>query len=341
MLKILDHEGNVINGVDISALHHLGMLMYEKMMYIRMADQKAINLQRTGVIGTYPSTMGQEAIDSVAGFLMTQDDVFVPYYRDQGILLQRGYEFSDILRYWGGSELASSKANNKDFPICVPIATQYTHAAGCAASLKMQNTKGMVLVTGGEGSTSKGDFYESLNVASLWNLPVVFLVKNNQWAISTPSTKQTKVKSFADKALAVGMDNIQVDGNDVFAMAKVLSDSFSNARNGKGPMLIEAVTYRLSDHTTADDATRYRSNDQLKKAWQHEPIKRLRAFLFNQGLLDEEKEKLLVEQLKFKIQHEVEVYESFDVTNPQDVMFDYMYADNSHLASQKREATDE
>lgn len=341
MLKILDHKGNVINGVDISALHNIGMLMYEKMMYIRMADQKAINLQRTGVIGTYPSTMGQEAIDSVAGFLMTKDDVFVPYYRDQGILLQRGYDFSDILRYWGGSELASSNSNNTDFPICVPIATQYTHAAGAAASLKMQGKNGMVLVTGGEGSTSKGDFYESINVASLWNLPVVFLVKNNQWAISTPSTKQTKVKSFADKALAVGMDSVQVDGNDVFAMAKILNDAFNNARSGKGPMLIEAVTYRLSDHTTADDATRYRSNDQLKKAWEHEPIKRLRTFLFDKELLDEEKEKLLIDHLKAKIQQEVEKYESTVTENPEDMMFDYMYEDNSHLASQKREATDE
>lgn len=335
---ILDKNGNLLVGMNPDALNALAMTLYKEMSFLRMADQKAINLQRTGKIGTYPSCLGQEAIDIAAGLVLSRNDIFVPYYRDQGILLHRGYSFRDILTYWGGSEFGSAYTGNKDFPVCVPIATQYTQAAGIASALKLQKRKDCVLVTGGEGSTSKGDFYEALNVASLWHLPVVFLIKNNQWAISTPSKNQTKLEKYTDKAASVGMKSIRVDGNDAIAMIQVLGEAVSRARSNKGPIMIEAVTYRLGDHTTADDATKYRSNEELKRAWENEPIKRLRNFLYNNGLLTKEKDEELSIAFKEAINEQVMEYENNYGNESIEDMFGYMYEDNSHLHDQLNEA---
>ncbi|HET8707261.1 MAG TPA: pyruvate dehydrogenase (acetyl-transferring) E1 component subunit alpha, partial [Pseudomonadales bacterium] len=287
----------------------------------------AVALQRTGQMGTYPSCLGQEAIGTGIGFAMQDSDVFIPYYRDHATQMLRGVSIREILLYWGGDERGSQFQDpraRQDFPVCVPIATQITHAAGVAASFKVKKEHRAALVTCGDGATSRGDFYESLNAAGAWQLPLVVVVNNNQWAISVPRKLQTAAETIAQKAIAAGVPGEQVDGNDVIAVYDAVLRALTRAHSGKGPTLIEAISYRLSDHTTADDATRYRSNEELNKGWEKEPIKRLRDFLHQQNLWNEAKEIELQQRCQAKVQQGVAEYLA---EPPQAVtaMFDYLY----------------
>ncbi len=300
---------------------------YRAMVRAREADRKAIALQRTGQLGTYPSCLGQEAPGVVYGSLMRKDDVLVPYYRDLPGQLLRGVELSDIYLYWGGDERGSAGAGyGQDFPNCVPIATQACHAVGVASAFRIRNEPRVVVATCGDGATSKGDFLESLNLAGAWQLPVVFLVLNNQWAISVPRKVQSGAPTLAQKGAGAGLPCVQVDGNDVIALHDVIGSAIERARLGKGAVVIEAVTYRLGDHTTADDASRYRDNEELRTAWEEEPVKRLQMYLFNRGLWSPEQEAVLQEQMKQEIQKAVEVYQSTPEPEFKD-LFEYHYAD--------------
>lgn len=282
---------------------------YRAMVQARQADQKAIALQRTGQMGTYPSTLGQEAIAVIIGSIMATDDVLVPYYRDHAAMVMRGMKQADVYRYWGGDERGSANPNCKDdLPYCVPIATQVPQAAGVAAAIKIRGQQRAVLCTIGDGGTSKGDFLESINLAGIWQLPLVFLVNNNQWAISVPRTLQCGAPTLAQKGVGAGIPSLQVDGNDVIALHEVISQALYRARHGKGATLIEAISYRLSDHTTADDATRYRSAEELKAGWAKEPVKRLQQYLHNNGWWDEQKEQRLQAQVADHVQQAVEEY---------------------------------
>jgi pyruvate dehydrogenase E1 component alpha subunit len=209
-------------------------------------------------------------------------------------------------------------------PFCVPIATQCTHAVGVAAALKIQGNHNVALVTCGDGATSKGDFLESINCAGAWNIPLVFVVNNNQWAISVPRALQCGADFLADKAQGAGIPGLKVDGNDVIAMMDALSSSIANARKGKGATLIEAISYRLSDHTTADDATRYRSDDELDTAWEFEPILRLKTFLESQGWWEESNEVELAAQSKTLVEEAVVRYLNTPGQAPE-TAFDYLY----------------
>ena len=302
---------------------------YETMVLTRVFDQKAIALQRTGKMGTYPSILGQEAISTAIGMTMLQSDVFVPYYRDQAAMFLRGVLLEEILMYWGGHEQGNnykSKLCAQDMPICVPIATQFSHAAGIASAIKIRGEKKVVVVTGGDGSTSKGDFLESLNLAGVWHLPIVFIINNNQWAISTPRCVQSDSETLAQKAVGAGIPGVIVDGNDYISTADAISKAMSRARSGKGPTLIEATSYRLSDHTTADDATRYRASKELKDAWEKEPIKKLQQWLVNEGHWSEEKERILIEKVKEQVNKSVDNYIAVP-NEPATAMFDYLFSE--------------
>lgn len=303
------------------------LALYRAMSFTRALDHRAVNLQRTGKMGTYPSSLGQEAVSVGVGHAMNPDDVFCPYYRDQGTLMQRGVKASEILIYWGGDERGSHFANDKeDFPLCVPIATQCLHAAGVAFAVKYRKQKRAVLTMIGEGGTSKGDFYEAMNLAGDWNLPLVFVVNNNQWAISVPRNKQTAAQTIAQKAIAAGFEGIQVDGNDVIAVRHATSEALKKAREGNGPTLIEAITYRLCDHTTADDMTRYSNEEDRKAAWLLEPIARLGYYLEAQNLWSKEKEAELQKELKSELEKEVETYLNIAPQKMTDLI-DYLYAE--------------
>lgn len=309
---------------DSDTLLHL----YHQMSLIRYFDNKAVNLQRTGKMGTYPSSRGQEAVGVGIGHAIQTEDIFCPYYRDQGTCLERGIKLSEFLAYWAGDEQGSNYSNPKvkeDFPNCIPIAGQLLHAAGVAYAIKYRKQHRAVVTVCGDGGTSKGDFYEAINLAGCWQLPLVFVVNNNQWAISVAYHQQTSCQTLAQKAIAGGFDGWQVDGNDVIAVRYAVSKALEKARAGGGPTLIEAITYRLCDHTTADDASRYTSSEALKIAWKREPIARLAYYLESQGLWSRDQEIELQKELANEVDQILNEFLNRPLPKPTD-MFDYLYA---------------
>ena len=299
--------------------------LYRAMVFARCFDNKAVALQRMGKMGTYAPCYGQEAIGAAIGHAMQSEDVFIPYYRDNAAQLQRGVLASEIFTYWGGDERGSRFLHqSQDLPICVPIASQCLHAAGVAFAFKHRSQPRVAVVCLGDGGTSEGDFYEAINVARLWQLPVVFVVNNNQWAISVPLNQQTAAHTLAQKAIAVGMDSLQVDGNDILAMRQVTGNAIEQARTGGGPTLIEALSFRLSDHTTADDATRYQPKDEVTQAHLKEPIKRMRKFLEKKIHWSLEQENALTTNCEQQVQSAIDDYLS---QKPQSISsaFDYHF----------------
>lgn len=313
---------------------------YRTMNLIRVFDKRAIALQRTGQMGTYASCLGQEAIGTAIGSALKAEDVFVPYYRDQAAQFLRGVPLYQLLQYWGGSEWGNhfTGSAREDFPNCVPIATQITHAAGIATAFKIRGQKRAALVTCGDGATSRGDFYEPLNLAGVWQLPMVLVVNNNQWAISVPRALQTGAPTIAQKAMAAGIEGFQVDGNDVCALYDSIRYALDKAHAGKGATLIEAMSYRLCDHTTADDATRYRSHEEVNAAWLKEPVKRLQTFLHQRGLWDEQKEQQMITDCQQKVEQAVKDFQS-QPQQPVEDLFDYLFDTTPpHLIVQRERA---
>ena len=254
--------------------------LYRIMLLTRVFDRATINLQRTGAMGTYPANEGQEAIGAGIGFAMQENDVLAPYYRDVPSQIQRGTLLEEILLYWGGDERGMCfKNQSQDFPISVPIASQSCHAVGAAYAMKYRGQKRAVVTTCGDGATSQGDFYESINVAGVMKLPVVFVVNNNHWAISVPLEKQTASQTIAHKAVAVGINGVRVNGNDPIAVYQVVSEALQLAREHHQPSIVEALSYRLCDHTTADDASRYMDKQEYQKARALDPLIRFKIYL--------------------------------------------------------------
>lgn len=303
--------------------------LYRRMVLTRAFDRKAVALQRTGQLGTYAACLGQEAIGTAIGDALRHEDIFIPAYREYAAQFSRGVPMENILLYWGGDERGMAyppdSAAAHDFPLSVPIATHIPHAIGVAYALKLKGEPRVVLASCGDGATSKGDFYEAISSAKVWNLPIVFLVSNNQWAISMPRARQTGAGTIAQKAFAGGMPGEQVDGNDIVAVREVLGRAIDRARSGEGPSLVEAVTYRLHDHTTADDARRYRSEEEVKAAWKRCPIKRCKAWLESSGLWSDAQEA----ELQATATAEAEaVAQRFLATaaEPPEAIFDHLYA---------------
>ncbi len=301
---------------------------YRHMVRIRQLDKKAVALQRTGQMHTYPSCLGQEAIGTGIGLAMQDDDVLVPYYRDQATQTIRGVTMQQILQVWGGDERGNlfTGVAAKDFPNSVPIGTQMSHAAGIATAMKSRGIKQAVVANCGDGATSRGDVYEALNLVGVWQLPMVAVINNNQWAISVPRSLQTGTRTLAEKALAVGIEGLQVDGNDVVAVYQAVSQALARARSGKGGTLIEAVSYRLSDHTTADDATRYRDASEVSQAWEYDPVKRLQIFLHELGHWTPTQEQTLLAEVKQQVDAAVTAYLG-EVPQAADDFMAYVFAE--------------
>jgi pyruvate dehydrogenase E1 component alpha subunit len=336
--RFLDHEGKAVQDLPEFATPDSLIELYRAMVLTRTFDAKAVALQRTGQLGTYASTLGQEAIGVGAGSAMQPSDVLLPTYRESGAQLLRGVKMEEILIYWGGDERGSDYAGpRQDFPICVPIATQAGHAVGVATVMKLRKERRVAVCMGGDGATSKGDFYEALNLAGAWNLPVVFLIANNQWAISVPRNAQTAAQTLAQKAIAAGIEGWQIDGNDVIAVRHMTELALAKARAGQGPTLIEALSYRLHDHTTADDATRYRDADEVAAAWEFEPIKRLRSYLLACSQWSKEQEEQLLKDCAEKVQAAVAAYLATPAPEPSH-MFDHLYATLPSALKRQRDA---
>lgn len=322
----LNSEGQLLQQLPDSVSAELLLSFYKSMVLTRNFDKKCVALQRTGQLGTYPSCLGQEAIGTGIGYAMRSEDVFIPYYRDQATQLIRGVTLVEQLLFWGGDERGSDfQQAREDLPNCIPIATQCSHAAGIASAFKLRREPRVAVCSLGDGATSKGDFLETLNVAGVWQLPLVMVINNNQWAISTPGYLQNHSSSYDQKAELAGINHQRIDGNDVIAVYQQVSQAIERARNGKGPSLIEAVSYRLGDHTTADDASRYRSTEEVKQAWQREPIRRLQQLLHAQNFWQPQDEQQLQQYCQQLIEQAVAQYLKTPAQAATD-MIDYLYA---------------
>jgi pyruvate dehydrogenase E1 component alpha subunit len=336
--RFLDAQGNLTQDLPES-LNDPELLrkLYEYMVLNRTFDAKAVALQRTGRLGTYPSSAGQEAIGVGIGAAMQKGDVLVPYYRDHGAHLIRGGKIEEIYLLWGGDERGNDFATlTEDFPVAVPIASQCLHAVGVAKAIQYRKQTRAVVTFIGDGGTSKGDFYEALNLAGVWKLPVLFVINNNQWAISVPLSEQTLCKTLVQKGIAAGVEGEQVDGNDVLAVQYATSQALKRIREGKGPYIIEALTYRMCDHTTADDAKRYQPPQDVETHKKEDPILRLRTYLAAHHLWDEEQENALYARVKQTVEQAVHAYESIP-NQPPTAIFDYLYAKLPHDLIEQRE----
>jgi 2-oxoisovalerate dehydrogenase E1 component alpha subunit len=324
--RYLDAKGQLIGEAPPFAKNCETMLsLYRAMTLVRTFDYKAVALQRTGQLGTYPSCLGQEAVGVGYASAMTDSDVMFTTYREQAAQIWRGVTLKELLQYWGGDERGCDYAGpREDFPVAVPIASQAPHAVGVATAFKLRGEPRVAVCALGDGATSKGDFYESINLAGVWKLPAVFIVINNHWAISLPVEQQTAAQTLAQKAIAAGIPGIQIDGNDVIAVRQVVGEALERARNGNGASVIEAFTYRIGDHTTADDATRYRREEQLSAAWKTDPLVRLRTYLGAQGWWSKEDEEGLITGCKEKVEAAVAEYSAIPPPRPES-MFDHLF----------------
>jgi pyruvate dehydrogenase E1 component alpha subunit len=258
---------------------------------------------------------------------MREEDVLLPSYRDNAALLWRGVKMEEILLYWGGDERGNrSSGPAHDFPYCIPVGSQAPHAAGVAYAFKFRKEPRVAVCLFGDGATSKGDVWEAMNFAGVHRLPLVFVANNNQWAISVPLKLQTASQTLAQKAIAAGFAGEQVDGNDVIAVRAAADEAIAAARSGEGPRFIEAITYRLGDHTTADDAGRYRPPEEVRGRWKEEPVARLRAYLVSQRAWGKAEEERLVSECQARIDAAVERYLTVEPRAPE-TMFDHLYAE--------------
>jgi len=314
---------------------------YRWMVLTRTFDAKAIALHRTGRLGTYASSLGQEGVNVGLALAMQSADVLLPSFREHGAQLVRGVRMKELLMYWGGDERGSDFAGpRQDFPVSIPVGSHAAHGAGVALAFKLRGEARAAVVTFGDGATSKGDVYEAMNVAGAWRLPVVFVVINNQWAISVPRAHQTAAATLAQKAIAAGFDGLQVDGNDVVAVHQAAERALGQARQGAGATLIEALTYRLGDHTTVDDASRYRDDAEVTRRWKEEPILRLRQFLVQQHGWTKDDEQALLAACTDEVEQAAASYLA-EPAAPAASIFDYLYAALPPALENQRAALDD
>ena len=274
-----------------------------------------------------------------AASAMREDDVLLPSFREHGAQLWRGVTPLELFLYWGGDERGSDFARpREDFPVCVPVGSHAPHAVGVALAFKLRNEKRTAVCIFGDGATSKGDVAEALNVAGVWRLPVIFVISNNGWAISMPRGRQSAAETLAQKATAAGFAGEQVDGNDVAAVHGAVAGALARARDGGGPHLIEALTYRLCDHTTADDASRYRDDAEVARHWPEEPVLRLRRFLTQLGHWTKVDEEQLLRETAAEMTAAADLYLATPPQQPE-TMFDYTFASlPAELATQRQAA---
>jgi len=337
-LDILDAQGNADAALMPGLADEDLRKIYELLVLSRTFDQRALSLQREGRLGTYPSFLGQEASQIGSAYAAEKGDWFFTTFRETGVYIAKGFPLHSILQYWAGDERGMLIPDGMNlFPLSIPVGTQIAHAAGAALAMKYRKDGAAALAYFGDGGSSRGDFHEGLNMAGVLKLPVVFLCQNNQWAISVPRERQTASETIAQKAVAYGFEGIQVDGNDIFAVFKATRDALQKAREGKGPTLIECFTYRIADHTTSDDASRYRAKAELEQWKERDPISRMRAFLEKKGIWSGAFQQEVEARAKAAVDEAQKRAESVTPPDPRD-MFTYTYA--SLTQRQKRELKD-
>lgn len=340
IIQIMNEQGCIVRSEYRERItKELVKTMYRHLIRTRMFDRKCVSLQRQGRIGTYVPYEGQEACQVGSALALSDGDWMFPTYRDHGAMMTFGRSLTQTLLYWKGrTEGCIPPEGRKIVPPSVPIATQLPHAAGAACAEKWKGTKNAVIVYFGDGATSEGDFHEGLNFASVFNAPVVFFNQNNQYAISVPITRQMKSKTIAQKALAYDIPGIRIDGNDIFAVYFETQQALERARNGGGPTLIEAVTWRYGAHTTSDDPSKYRDQEESKRRRETtDPIKRIERFMQQEGWWDEQWMNQVQKEVSVEIEQAVAEMERYPKANPAD-MFDYVFAQPTWTIAEQKNA---
>ncbi|MBI2173382.1 MAG: pyruvate dehydrogenase (acetyl-transferring) E1 component subunit alpha [Candidatus Aenigmarchaeota archaeon] len=321
-LQLMDEAGNCstppVKGEDMRK-------MYEFMVTARIFDNNALKLQREGRIGTYASILGQEASQVGSAYAMQKEDWMFPAFREGAAYLARGMPMHLMYAHWAGDERGNHIPPGLNcFSVSIPVGTQSLHAVGFAMAANMKNEKYATVTYFGDGATSEGDTMEAMNFAGVFKAPVVFVCQNNQWAISMPAKRQTASQTIAQKAIAFGFEGVQVDGNDIFAVYRATKEALEKARGGGGPTLIECLTYRMTDHTTADDAKRYRSDKELEEWKKKDPIDRLRKYMEKKKIWNADMEKKLIKNATERVQAAIKAFEEMPEAKPED-MFKYVY----------------
>jgi pyruvate dehydrogenase E1 component alpha subunit len=263
--------------------------LYAEVVRGRRYNAQATALTKQGRLAVYPSSTGQEACEVAAAMVLADQDWLFPSYRDTLAVVARGVDPVEALTLLRGDRHTGyDPYAHRVAPLSTPLATQLPHAVGLAHAARLKGDDVVALAMVGDGGTSEGDFHEALNFAAVWRAPVVFLVQNNGFAISVPLAKQSAAPSLAHKAVGYGIPGRLVDGNDAAAVHQVLGEAVRHAREGNGPVLVEAITYRLDAHTNADDATRYRDPSEVDAWRDHDPVRLLERELTARGVLDED-----------------------------------------------------
>ena len=336
-LQILDENGSCDEALMPKLSNDEIKNLYEMLVLTRVFDQKAFNMQRQGRLGTYIQFKGQEACQVGSAMALEDKDFIFPMYRNSALLIARKHPLVQVFQYWGGDERGSiSPQNVNNFPIAIPVGTQTVHAAGAAFAAKLQGKKQVSAVYFGDGATSKGDFHEAMNFAGVFQVPAVFICENNQYAISVPRAKQTHSETIAQKAIAYGIEGIQVDGMDVFAVYKAAKDAVDKARSGKGPTLIECYTYRMADHSTSDDASKYRTKEELELWAKKDPIERLEKYMRKKGLLDDAYKNNVLTKSQEAVEKAVTEFEKLPPPDPKDI-FKYVFAEMTQQQKEEME----
>ena len=336
-LEVLDADGNLREELRPELPDGEIRRLYGRMVAMRAADRMALRLQREGRMGTYAPLWGQEACQLAAAAL-DPSDWLVPSYRELGAMWLRGVPLPTIYRYWIGDERGSVwEESLRVLPVAIPVGSQALHAVGLAWAMKLRGEPAAVLVYFGDGATSEGEVLEAFNFAGVFAVPVVFFCQNNQYAISVPRSRQTAAATLAQKAVAFGFPGIQVYGNDLPGVYGAAKEALDRARGGGGPALIEAVTYRLGPHTTADDPTRYRDDAEVERMKRFDPLLRVRKYLTSRDLWSDADEEALQEAVRVEVDEAVEQAYAVPDPDPADI-FDFTYeALPPELERQKRE----
>ncbi len=336
--QLLDENGHFDDSKGYDFDDELLVKMYKWMVKMRSFDVRLLKMQRQGRIGTYAPFSGQEAAQIGSALALDLKDWIFPSYREIAACVTHGLPMKQVLLYVKGHfEGGKVPKELNIFPIQIIIAAQALHATGCAWASKLKGEKQVSVSYFGDGATSEGDFHEALNFASVHKVPTIFFCQNNQWAISVPLKKQTVSSTIAQKAIAYGMKGVQVDGNDGLAVYQVMKEAVARARNGEGPTLIEAVTYRQGPHTTADDPTKYREKKEVEN-WINvkDPITRFRQFLEKKNLWTGSQEEALQKTCNEEIDQAIREAE-VEPLIPTYVAFDYVYAEGNTLLQEQKE----
>lgn len=344
-VTVLSENGTCDEKLAPSLSEDVLLKQHRVMCLARRFDERMLNLQRQGQIGTFAPVKGQEAAQVGSISTLNENDWFVPSFRETAAALWRGASLANILLYAAGyNEGAEIPEEQHDLPVAVPVGTQMLHAVGIAYGIKHRDEKQVVMTFFGDGATSEGDFHEAMNFAAVFEVPVVFVCQNNQWAISVPRDKQTRSETLAQKALAYGMPGVQVDGNDVLGVFAATQDAVRLARKGKGPTMIECVTYRMEVHTTADDPSKYRDEEEVERWKKRDPLERLQRYLVHERKVLSSAE---IDELEQEIEKEIEdAWQSTkkrmaELDDPV-AMFEHIYADlPPHLERQRKQLCEE